>query len=71
MENAYQLGTTIKRRNCSCLVQHYNPIAHKGIWWFDGYPYHQSRGDHHRNIALIHLQHTGTNPASASMAGGK
>ena len=31
--------------------------------------YHQSRGDHHRNIALIPSSAHGTNPASASMAG--
>ncbi|MBF0694948.1 MAG: aminomethyl-transferring glycine dehydrogenase [Flavobacterium sp.] len=31
--------------------------------------YHQSRGDSHRNIALIPASAHGTNPASASMAG--
>ncbi len=31
--------------------------------------YHQSRGDHHRNIALIPASAHGTNPASAAMAG--
>jgi glycine dehydrogenase len=31
--------------------------------------YHQSRGDHHRNIALIPSSAHGTNPASAAMAG--
>jgi glycine dehydrogenase len=31
--------------------------------------YHQSRGDHHRNIALIPASAHGTNPASAVMAG--
>jgi glycine dehydrogenase len=31
--------------------------------------YHQSRGDFHRNIALIPSSAHGTNPASASMAG--
>ena len=31
--------------------------------------YHQSRGDHHRNIALIPSSAHGTNPASATMAG--
>jgi glycine dehydrogenase len=31
--------------------------------------YHQSRGDHHRNIALIPSSAHGTNPASAVMAG--
>jgi glycine dehydrogenase len=31
--------------------------------------YHQSRGDHHRNICLIPSSAHGTNPASASMAG--
>lgn len=33
--------------------------------------YHQSRGDHHRNIALIPNSAHGTNPASAVMAGMK
>jgi glycine dehydrogenase len=31
--------------------------------------YHQSRGDHHRNIALIPSSAHGTNPASAVLAG--
>jgi glycine dehydrogenase len=31
--------------------------------------YHESRGDHHRNIALIPASAHGTNPASAVMAG--
>ena len=31
--------------------------------------YHQSRGDYHRNIALIPSSAHGTNPASAAMAG--
>jgi glycine dehydrogenase len=31
--------------------------------------YHQSRGDHHRNICLIPSSAHGTNPASAAMAG--
>ena len=31
--------------------------------------YHQSRGDHHRNIVLIPSSAHGTNPASASMVG--
>ena len=33
--------------------------------------YHESRGDHHRNIALIPSSAHGTNPASAVMAGQK
>ncbi|KAB7732048.1 aminomethyl-transferring glycine dehydrogenase [Rudanella paleaurantiibacter] len=33
--------------------------------------YHQSRGDHHRNVALIPQSAHGTNPASAVMAGMK
>ena len=33
--------------------------------------YHQSRGDHHRNVALIPSSAHGTNPASAVMAGMK
>ncbi|MBF6609352.1 MAG: aminomethyl-transferring glycine dehydrogenase [Flavobacterium sp.] len=33
--------------------------------------YHHSRGDHHRNIALIPASAHGTNPASAAMAGMK
>jgi len=33
--------------------------------------YHQDRGDHHRNIALIPSSAHGTNPASAVMAGMK
>lgn len=33
--------------------------------------YHESRGDHHRNIALIPQSAHGTNPASAAMAGMK
>lgn len=33
--------------------------------------YHQSRGDHHRNIMLIPISAHGTNPASAVMAGMK
>jgi glycine dehydrogenase len=33
--------------------------------------YHQSRGDYHRNIALIPASAHGTNPASAAMAGMK
>ncbi len=33
--------------------------------------YHESRGDHHRNIALIPSSAHGTNPASAVMAGMK
>ena len=33
--------------------------------------YHQSKGDHHRNIALIPSSAHGTNPASAAMAGMK
>ena len=33
--------------------------------------YHQSRGEHHRNIALIPSSAHGTNPASAVMAGMK
>lgn len=33
--------------------------------------YHQARGDHHRNIALIPSSAHGTNPASAVMAGMK
>jgi glycine dehydrogenase len=33
--------------------------------------YHQSRGDYHRNIALIPSSAHGTNPASAAMAGMK
>lgn len=33
--------------------------------------YHQNRGDHHRNIALIPNSAHGTNPASAVMAGMK
>jgi glycine dehydrogenase len=31
--------------------------------------YHESRGDHHRNICLIPVSAHGTNPASAAMAG--
>jgi glycine dehydrogenase len=31
--------------------------------------YHESRGDHHRNICLIPSSAHGTNPASAAMAG--
>ncbi|WP_445717666.1 aminomethyl-transferring glycine dehydrogenase [Flavobacterium sp.] len=31
--------------------------------------YHQSRGDHHRNVCLIPASAHGTNPASAAMAG--
>ncbi len=31
--------------------------------------YHHSRGDHHRNVALIPSSAHGTNPASATMAG--
>ncbi len=31
--------------------------------------YHESRGDHHRNVVLIPASAHGTNPASASMAG--
>jgi glycine dehydrogenase len=31
--------------------------------------YHQSRGDHHRNVAIIPASAHGTNPASAVMAG--
>ncbi len=31
--------------------------------------YHQDRGDHHRNAALIPSSAHGTNPASAAMAG--
>lgn len=31
--------------------------------------YHESRGDHHRNICLIPASAHGTNPASAAMAG--
>ena len=33
--------------------------------------YHQSRGDHHRNVCLIPVSAHGTNPASASMSGMK
>ena len=33
--------------------------------------YHHSRGDHHRNVALIPSSAHGTNPASATMAGMK
>ncbi|HUH25027.1 MAG TPA: aminomethyl-transferring glycine dehydrogenase, partial [Flavobacterium sp.] len=33
--------------------------------------YHESRGEHHRNIALIPASAHGTNPASAAMAGMK
>src|SRR5690606_31219293 len=33
--------------------------------------YHESRGDHHRNIVLIPSSAHGTNPASAVMAGMK
>ena len=33
--------------------------------------YHKSRGDHHRNVALIPTSAHGTNPASAVMAGMK
>lgn len=33
--------------------------------------YHESRGDHHRNVALIPSSAHGTNPASAVMAGMK
>jgi len=33
--------------------------------------YHQSRGDHHRNVCLIPQSAHGTNPASAAMAGMK
>src|SRR5699024_2441418 len=33
--------------------------------------YHESKGDHHRNICLIPSSAHGTNPASASMAGMK
>lgn len=33
--------------------------------------YHQSRGDHHRNVCLIPASAHGTNPASAAMAGMK
>jgi glycine dehydrogenase len=33
--------------------------------------YHHSRGDHHRNVALIPSSAHGTNPASAAMAGMK
>ncbi|PST84640.1 glycine dehydrogenase (aminomethyl-transferring) [Pedobacter yulinensis] len=33
--------------------------------------YHQDRGDHHRNVALIPASAHGTNPASAAMAGMK
>ncbi|CAO3590145.1 unnamed protein product [Absidia cylindrospora] len=31
--------------------------------------YHESRGDHHRNVCLIPISAHGTNPASAAMAG--
>ena len=33
--------------------------------------YHQSRGDHHRNVCIIPVSAHGTNPASAVMAGMK
>ena len=33
--------------------------------------YHESRGDHHRNICIIPSSAHGTNPASAVMAGMK
>jgi glycine dehydrogenase len=33
--------------------------------------YHEARGDHHRNVALIPTSAHGTNPASAAMAGMK
>jgi len=33
--------------------------------------YHESRGDHHRNVVLIPISAHGTNPASAVMAGMK
>ncbi|KAK3233165.1 hypothetical protein CYMTET_56528 [Cymbomonas tetramitiformis] len=33
--------------------------------------YHQSRGDHHRNVCIIPVSAHGTNPASASMCGMK
>ena len=33
--------------------------------------YHEARGDHHRNVALIPASAHGTNPASAVMAGMK
>src|SRR5258705_13278031 len=33
--------------------------------------YHESRGDHHRNVMLIPISAHGTNPASAVMAGMK
>lgn len=33
--------------------------------------YHQSRGDHHRNVMIIPISAHGTNPASAVMAGMK
>jgi glycine dehydrogenase len=33
--------------------------------------YHQSRGDHHRNVCLIPVSAHGTNPASAAMCGMK
>ena len=32
--------------------------------------YHQSRGDHHRNVCIIPVSAHGTNPASAVMVGG-
>lgn len=31
--------------------------------------YHQSRGDHHRNVCIIPVSAHGTNPASAVMVG--
>src|SRR5437764_11938105 len=33
--------------------------------------YHESRGDHHRNVMLIPISAHGTNPASAVMSGMK
>ena len=33
--------------------------------------YHQSRGDHHRNVCIIPVSAHGTNPASAAMVGYK
>merc|ERR1719199_2203001 len=33
--------------------------------------YHQSRGDHHRNVCIILVSAHGTNPASATMCGMK
>ena len=76
-EGYHELSTELERMLCECTG--YDAVSlqpnsgaqgeYAGLLAIRGY--HDSRGDHHRNICLTPASAHGTNPASAQMAGMK